>query len=208
MLLQEINTQEAPHYELAAIVKYFPNKHKTIIQQQAGKPHKLKYQGLDLFDEEGDGPALDAATHEVKRQVGAEEIKVDVLVTTPLGADLEYEAPIKDVQHVWTAYNPQNNTLLLGFDAWIDEEDFNAQWDKFFEEHTGEEFDYDNEEHERVFSQVHRNYMKIGFYGLLFEVTIHHSLEVEVELRYYSDGGFYKGTLGDPFVKAMGFIEL
>lgn len=206
MLLQEINTQEAPHYELAAIVKYFPNKHKAIIQQQSGKPHKLKYQGLDLFDEEGDGPALDGATHEVKRQVGAEEIKVDVNVTTPLDADLEYEAPIKDVQHVWTAYNPHNDTLLLGFDAWIDEEDFNAQWDKFFEEHAGEEFDYDNDEHERIFSQVHRNYMKIGFYGLLFEVSMKHG--VDAELRYYSDGGFFKGTLGDPFVKAMGFIEL
>lgn len=208
MLLQEINTQEAPHYELASIVKFFPNKYKTIIHQQAGKPHKLKYQGLDLFDEDGDGPALDGAVHEVKRQVSAGDIRMGYRLPTPLGASFEYEAPIREAQRVWTAYNPHNNTLLLGFDAWIDEEDFNTHWDKFFEEHTGEEFDYDNDEHERIFSQVHRNFMKIGFYGLLFEVTINHRLKVEAELLSYSDGGFFKGTLNDPYVKSLGFIEL
>lgn len=206
MLLQEINTEGAPSFELANIIKYFPKTYLKIIHQLVGKPHKLKYQDLDLFDEDGDGPALDAATHEVKRLIAAEEVKVDVSVSTPLGDSFEYEAPIKDVQHVWTAYDPKNDALLLGFDGWISEDDFNEHWDEFFEEKTGEEFDYDNDEHERIFSEVHRNYMRIGFYGLLFEVKM--PGHIEAELRYYSDGGFFKGTLKDPFVRDLGFIEL
>lgn len=209
MLLQEINAEGQQSFELANIVKYFPKTYLKIIHQLSGKPHKLKYQGLDLFDEDGDGPALDGAVAEVKRQIAEGDCKVDINLPTPLeGGDLEYDAPIKDVQHVWTAYEPRSNKLLLGFDAWIDEEDFNAAWDKHFEESTGEEFDYDNPEHEEIFSRVHRNYMKIGFYGLLYEVQIKPSMEVDAEFRYYSDKGFFKGTLNDPFVKALGYIEL
>lgn len=209
MLLQEINTQEAPHYELASIVKFFPNKYKAIIQHQVGKPHKLKYSGLDLFDESGDGPALDAATSEVKRLIARGDVEVDVSVPTPLGEPMEYSAPIKDAQRVWTAFEPGTNSLLLGYDAWIDEEDFNTAWDKFFQEQTGEEFDYDNDEHEHIFSQVHRNYMKMGFYGLLFEVIITYpDKEVEAELRAIGSNGFFKGVMSQHHVKSLNVVEL
>ena len=203
MRLQEIADLDASHYELASIVKTFPNKYRDIIQHQAGKPHKLKWQGQDLFAESGDGPALMALVVNVKRLLQEDEVKVDIHLPTPLG-DFEYEASIRDVQHVWTAYKPDSDALLLGFDGWIDEEDFNTHWDKFFEEQTGEEFDYDNDEHERIFSQVHQRYLKVGFYGLLFEVERSSS----PELMYYSDNGFFKGTLSDPFVKRLDFIEL
>ncbi len=208
MLLQEINAEGEQSFELANIVKYFPKTYLKIIHQLVGKPHKLKYQGLDLFDEDGDGPALDGAVAEVKRQIDAGDCKVDINLPTGMRVDLEYQADIKDVQHVWTAYEPKSNKLLLGFDGWINEDDFNAAWDKYFEEQTGEEFNYDNEEHEEIFSRVHRNYLKIGFYGLLYEVEIKPSLEIDAEFRYYSDRGFFKGTLNDPFVKTLGYIEL
>ena len=209
MLLQEINAEGENPFELANIVKLFPRTYLKIIRQLVGKPHKLKYQGLDLFDEDGEGPGLHAATTEVKRHIAAGDCKVDIALPVPeLHGFLEYEAAIKDVQHVWTAYDLHNNKLLLGFDAWISEDDFNEQWDSFFEATTDEEFDYDNPEHEEIFSKVHQTYMKIGFYGLLYEVSMSPHMVVDADLLFFGNDGFFKGVLGGPFLKSMRFVEL
>jgi len=213
MLLHEITEHGEPVYELSSIVKSFPNAYRKVIEKMRGGD-KLLYHDQPLFDADGgNGPALGDAVGDVKELIDRDEVKVEENMFIPdfeidgeviEGDNWEFDLPVKEGQHVWTAYDPKANALLLGYDAWVNEEDFNKEWDKFFEEKTGKEFDYDNDEHREVFDYAHKQFQKMGFYGLLFE---YNPIDGP-DLRYHSGNGFFKGTLNDPFVKNIGYIEL
>lgn len=213
MLLQEIKNDDA--LELANIVRDFPKVYVKIIRQLAGKPHKLKYQGLDLFDEDGVGPVLHDAIKEIRRRINVDrKYSVDVCIHAPLGGryqhldELPFEATVADVQHVWTAYIPSKNSLLMGFDAWINEEDFNSEWDNYFQQRTGEPFDIDNETHEALFAIAHRNFINLGFFGLLFVVSVSAGGVLDINLLDSCQNGFFKGMVNNPFLNSIEHIEL
>jgi hypothetical protein len=184
--------------ELKDVVKYFPTQHKKAIKTFM-KTGRLVFGGQQVFDAGGDnGEGLDEALQHAKKLLDHEFVEITVHMNaagTKLQGDddythFEYEAHIQEKTETWIGYDTKANHLLLGFDCWIDEEDFNQEWDEKFEQCFGEEFDMDNEEHEKVFNRAWKEYNSSVLFGAVVQVTENMHAEMEMPIM---EGGFYRG---------------
>lgn len=190
--------------ELANVVKSFPNKHGEALQRLWGKS-RLVWHGKKFFDEHGDlGPAyqdaITAAKHHIEHSAGAIENSIEFdgeIDGQEVSGTIDWESKIdSDMQECYLGFDPKNDTLIVGFDGWINEEDFNEAFDKQFKKETGIEYDMDNKEHEAIFNKVWKEYQekKLGFYGVAYEVTFDGTEEDAEEALPPMAGGFYRGT--------------
>jgi len=180
----------------------------------------LMWHGMRFFDQDGDtGPAYDKSIAAVEEAFDVDDIKAESSMylnannyvaqqhsggdehdddMPPGEAEIEWEETFyfKECQEVYIGYSPKRDKLYVGFDAWGNDEEFNNAFDKAFEEATGEEHNLDKEEHDELYREVWKEYTdgKMGFYGLLFEITDHNG-EFHAELAYDPmQGGFYRGV--------------
>lgn len=193
--------------EVATIVKdRKPEIAKKYLRAMWGKP-RLAYNGMPFF---GSGDTayekIDAAVESAVKNGLEVEMSIPVEGTDDLDMDeLNYQASIADTQEVYLGYDPKDNTLYVGVDAWLREEDFNEAWDREFENATGEAFDDENDEHQKVFNSAWKEYRDSGFVGILFKLS--NDLD-DAEDVITMPGGFYAAIYRGSELKRMGLIDL
>lgn len=201
MKLTDIIVQEeapAGPIELSDLTKYFPNTYRKAIQTLI-KSDRLVFNGEKLFKKDGDyGPALDQASANAEALLKDEDNTIDFRVEMDGsvadiddGGEFSADYPIDDAEEVYIGYDPRRKKLIVGFDAWLDEDIFNQDWDEQFERIFGEEFDYDNPKHEAIFDDAWEKFKKGAFMGLVVEVDEDGNATFE-DMPY--EGGFYKGA--------------
>lgn len=189
--------------ELKDVMEYFPSQYRKAMKAFA-KNGRLRFGGDVLFATDGDnGPALLDAIKVAKRFLKDEPFELEIDFNTentdlsePHGGDrhpgFTLEAYAGESECVWVGYDVKADKLLLGFDAWINEDVFNDAWDEEFEQAFGEDFDMDNEDHEKVFAKAWKEFSnKQSMFGAVVEVNsgMHASME-----DMPSEGGFYRGS--------------
>lgn len=205
------------HVDIEDLIKHFPNNHKKAIEKLWGGD-RLTWNGISFHSDGGiyDGK-LDKAADSWGKNGGELHVEVsDIPFTTEDGEtksiEVNFEQPInpsKDGQEVYMGIDPQTGDLYVGYDIWSNEEDFSAEWDKAFENETGEVFDYDNPAHAKAYTAAHKEITSGGNW-MLFKLEKDgddFSFELEDE---GGDGTFYssKGRGGHTQAKNMGLIDL
>lgn len=190
--------------ELKAIVDAFPKHHGKAFQKLWGG-NRLMWHGMPFFANNELGDAY------VKAEEAAEAFIADGYNTDAridisgevdgndehgdVSWDVEFEAENK--QECYLGYDPTRDALYIGFDAWSNEDEFHTAFDEAFQETWGVPYDSDNEEHAAIFSEAWAEYkeMKLGFWGLIFEITVDGNNEMTAEEALPPmTGGFYSGT--------------
>ena len=215
LLKELLSLQESPDVpvELKDIIKAFPQNHGKAIAKLWGT-RRLVWHGMRFFDHDELGEAYKKAEDAVEEYMAAEDVKVDLSLEldaaklvydneedsdAPGHATIEWEAEVdfNDCQEVYLGYDPKKDKLYIGFDAWGNsdaEEAFNDAFEDAFEEATGTKFDDDNEEHQELHQEIWDQYVKMGFFGLIFEITDMHGDFSAEEAMAPMNGGFYRGT--------------
>jgi hypothetical protein len=205
--------EEAPAgqpIELKELTKYFPNTYEKAARTLA-KSGRLMFGGEAVFTKSGEyGPALERAIAEAEALLKDESSTVNIrLELDGTVADIdehgEYDVdyPVTEAQEVYVGYSARGNKLIIGFDAWLDEEIFNQDFDKQFEETFGLDFDMDDDGHEKIFNATREQFQKYSFMGLVVEVNEDFYATFE-DMPY--EGGFYRGA--HPKLKSRRIIDL
>jgi hypothetical protein len=198
--------------ELHDVVKFFPNTYKKVFAAKWGKVGSLTYHGHPFFanDAAGEhdiGSAYEGIDGAVEDLVNDDDFKIEVNLTMDLSDfesdsdtmqfdshDFSFDCKVSEKQEVYLGYSVKENCLYAGYDAWIREEEFNDAWDKEFENATGEMFDMDNPEHDKVFQKVWQKFRDEMFFGMLFRITERNGNWHAEEHFAPMMGGFYKGV--------------
>lgn len=203
MLLQEIsdNPNETVA-ELSVLKQAFPKSWRKIVEQLVKKQSRLKFAGYDIYDVTGFGPAIYGLTNAFKEVVKQGKVEVEVEFKTQQYTDM---VPIHDANLVAIYYSHKDNCIFLGYDAWIDPEDFNRSFDAFFEKENDEPFDYDNPDHEEVYDHAVQEFNKVGMYGLLIKGTYASGFP-RLDVFHEAARGFFKGI--EPLIQPLDLIKL
>ena len=195
--------------ELKDIVKAFPSKASKAIDKLWGGP-RLVYHGMQFFDGDGLGLAYEKAEEAAKAEMDDHEVELSFHVggTDELDMDdYNFTTKVEDAQECYLGYDPKHDVLYIGYDAWLDENDFNEKWDDEFKKATGKVFDMDDEEHQKVFDSAWEEWKKMGGYGMLFRLTPRgKAFSADVVLE--DAGGFYRGIYRGPAFKRLGLIDV
>lgn len=207
--LLELYEAEVP-VELQKLVASYPTHHGKAIEKLWGGS-RLVWHGERFFDHDDLGPAYKKAEEAALQKIDdgittSTSVPIDAThYVADIGkedeetghADVEWEVEFerRDVQECYLGYDPKKDKLYIGFDAGVGEEGFNDAFDDAFEEATGESFDMDNSDHYDIYeaSRSEFNANKLGFWGLLFEITNHDGHYEAEEIAAFPDG-FYKGV--------------
>jgi hypothetical protein len=204
--------------EVKDIVTNFPIKATKAIQALWGKD-RLEYHGMKFFDGKEFGEAYDAIHNavdehldegfEVEESIPLDSDLVDAIDKKSRWNDFEFSMKIEkhDYQEVYLGYNPKNDHLVYGVDAWFNEDDFNEQWDKEFKENFGIDFEMDEETHHKLFMSVFEQYKKLSFTGIMFDLVLH-GKEFKVVDSDYAANGFYQGLYKTQHFKSHGLVDL
>lgn len=205
-----LESEEAGPVEVADIIRNFPSQHKKALQKLWGGP-RLVYHGMPFFDEIYDkiGPVLEAAQKrvEVELSIQLDERLVQAINPKADWDEFEFSSKVADGQEVYMGYDLKADSLYVGIDAWIDEEDFNSEWDKQFKRNMKEEFESDEPSHQKLFNAVHKQYQKLGFQGVLFKLNKVGRSFKAVEVMT-NEKGFYQGTYKSGEFKSLGLVDL
>lgn len=130
--LLQINeeNQEAPSgpIELKDVAKYFPKNAQKAVNKMI-ETDRLVYDGANVMDNVYD------AVHKIAKREMNRDLKGTVMINyskefkgkddSVVEFDIdEVEVEISDTQDVYLGYNLKNDTFIMGFDAWLDEDDF------------------------------------------------------------------------------------
>ena len=215
------DAEQAAPAELKDIVAGFPTKAKQAIRALWGKD-RLEYRGMKFFSGGEFGKAYDKANDAIEAFVKAGfkiEVSIPVkdssrveAIDPDSGFDaFEYEAEVADSQEVYLGYKKDEDKLYLGVDAWLEEESFNENWDKEFKRQFGTRFEYDEDSHQMLFNDIWSQYSKMGFIGVLFELTWNASQdEFHVEDVQVSEPGkgFYQGIYNTSTFKSLNLVDM
>ena len=195
-----------------------PARQKAALNALWGKD-RLEYNGMKFFSGNNLGPAYkkaEAAAEEAIKQ--GTEVRVSIPLPGNLvdaidpdahWDDLEYEATIADKQEVYVGYSPKNDQLYIGYDIWLDENDFNDAWDREFENAFGERFDDEDEDHQALFDAAWKQYRDYG-HGILFELN---DDLTDANVALSSDevgrpGMFYQSIHNSSPFKNLGLVDI
>ncbi len=208
-LLEAVESAPAGPIELKDLIKYFPGTYAKAIAKMWGKD-RLVYKGMKFFDKGGLGEAYDKANDAIEAWIKDEDNKVEVALPVNVGImdEFIYEASIDDVQEVYVGYRPDGDELYVGVDAWLDENDFNENWDREFKKASGETYDEENEEHSDAFHTAWKEYTSMGGYGILFHISFSPSGQAEATVELESQGGFYRGVRAMSPFKSLGLVDI
>jgi len=198
IVIKEAAPEGDKTYELKEVVKYFPNTLEKAVKTLA-KSGRLTFSGELVFTKSGEyGPALKQAIAEAEALLNNEETTIDVrteldgsVADIDDGGEFNDDYPVDEFQETFVGYAWKGDKLVIGFDAWLDEEIFNQDWDKHFEETFGEDFDMDNPKHEKIFNKAHKEFKDLAFLGLVVEVN--EDFHATMEDLPFPDG-FHKGA--------------
>lgn len=212
--LKIFEAEQAPAgpIELKDLIEYFPGNYAKAIQKMWGKD-RLVYKGMKFFDKGGLGEVYDKALEAIDEWYRDEDNKVNVYLPIPDGDNLgmtefEYEASVESLQEVYVGYRPEGDRLYIGVDAWLDENDFNDEWDRKFKSETGKEYNEEYEDHSALFHDAWKKYTNMRGYGILFHVTFSSGGAAEVEVELESQGGFYGGVRKMSPFKSLGLVDV
>jgi hypothetical protein len=200
-ILQELLTllEEKP-IELRDVLEYFPKHHGKALEKLWGGS-RLMWHGDRFFANNELGPAyehsLNAATEFMKNDYET-NVNMDIEDSEGDVQSMEFDVHFnpEDGQECYLGYSPKHDTLLIGFDIGVSEDEFNEAFDNAFKEHHGEEHDMDHEDHQKIFSKVWEDYkrQKYNFWGVLFEITHGDNSQYVAEEAFPPmPGGFYGG---------------
>ena len=173
--------------DLKDVAKYFPKNAQKAVNN-LNRNDRLAYAGKSVFDELY-SDIEDAA----KRKIGRDqttEMSVDFEGTLKdkKGNDVEayietVEVEVGDMQEVYLGYHPQSDVFVMGFDAWINEEDF---WEELEKQFKTQGVNTDSEDFDEACNGI---WNKV-------KATMMCSIMVQLEI---SDSGKVKATKVDDF---------
>lgn len=205
-----LESADAAPIEVADVIKNFPSQHKKALQKLWGGP-RLVYHGMKFFDEIYDqiDDVLTKAmeTVEVDISIPLDERFVHAINPKSQWLDFEYSCRVDDMQEVYMGYDPKSDSLYVGIDGWINEEDFNEEWDKQFKRTMREDFEHDEPAHNKLFADAYKKYQKLGFQGVLFKLN-KRGRSFKASEVMSNDKGFYQGTYKSPDFKELGLVDL
>lgn len=172
--------------EIADVVKNFPNKKREAVIALLDKG-RLHWHGKEIMQE---------WYPELEEAVGAfvedgDGYSFESSLDVPDGEDVlevEWENKLgkRDMQEVYLAYDALNDEMIIGYDVWTMEDDFNEGFDKAWAE------DGSGDDEDGVFAEAWELYKaQGGFYGMTFRVKPDGSVEEDIPPIA---GGFYKSV--------------
>jgi hypothetical protein len=202
--------------ELKDVIQAFPKHHgKALSKLWGGK--RLVWHGMRFFDDNELGEAYDKAEKAAEEYIENgynTDVHLDFNGTVD-GEDIDdtmtwdVQFSKDEKQECYLGYDPKRDVLIIGFDAWANEDEFNEAWDKAFEDAVGTEYDHENEEHEAMYKDVFDEYKNsAGFWGLCFEISFDDGNMTAEEALPPMSNGFYKGSY--PVLKRQnpGIVDL
>ncbi len=186
--------------ELTDLITNFPNKYKKAIADQWGK-NRLSFKGLSFFGDNGIYDQLDRAVAKFAEANKFDGIEVEMESVAEYDGktiSIEYSDtsdPTKYGQECYMGYSPKKDVLISAYDTSLQEDAFNETFDDAWKSTFGrkEEFDFDNEEHEKVYNDLWDKFKNARVY-VVFEVNVVGKtvkITKQVDLPYRLDKGFY-----------------
>lgn len=165
--------------DIKDVVKYFPKQGDKAIHAFARKG-RLQFGGKTLYDADYEpGAGLNKAIKAAKDAIDDEEVEVRVGMAGS-NEDFEFHSKVEDASEVWVGYDTESNELLIGFDCWTSEQDFNDAWDSQFEKNFDEEFNMDDYDHEKIFNKSRKEYIDgYSMVGMLVIVDSKYNARIE-----------------------------
>lgn len=203
--------------ELKEIAKFYPKKAREAILA-LGRKGRVLYKGEPLFSPTGGisvlyENAIDAGTEYLKNVELERSVPMDIEVDDEVWDSYEYESRVDDSQEVYLGYRAADDCLYIGYDVWLEENDFNDNWDKQFKKYLGEEFDHENEQHAKIFDKAWKYFINHGF-SVLFKLTYAQNAQFKAHEELRSDhisdkaGMFYEGIYRTSAFKSMGLVDI
>lgn len=182
--LLALTESSAAPVEIADVVEHFPNKKREAVLALLDKG-RLHWHGKEIMQEWY--PKIEDAVGDFIEDADAFDASLDV----PDGDDIltvEWENKLdkREMQEVYLAYDASNDEMIIGYDVWAAEDDFNEGFDKSWQENGS------GTDEEEVFAAAWELYKDQGiFYGVSFRVKPDGSVEEDIPPM---PGGFYKGV--------------
>lgn len=200
LLEAENNNNDTKPVELKDVTKFFPKGHKKAVSSLLSKG-RLVWNGKVVIAEDGSyGPALEQAHTKAESFLKKEKLEIEIDTDDDV---LVIEDKPAEVQEVYAGYSKSDDTLLIGFDVWMDEEVFNQDWDDHFEKVQGETFDMENSSHEKQFKRAFKEWQDKSFRGVLVSVTSSGKCSIVID----SAKGFYAGVYRSNSFKSLDAID-
>lgn len=215
LLKELLSLHEAPvaPIELKDLIKAFPHQHEKAIRHLWGTP-RLMWNGMKFFNNGDLGKAYTKSLDAVEESMSSEDVEVELSLQldasklvydnsedddVPGHAMVEWNAGVdfNDCQECYVGYDPKKDKLYVGFDASANydaEQNFNEAFEDAFQEATGKSFDDSDEDHFEIHQELWDQYVKMGFFGLIFEITDHGGVLSAEPAMAPMTGGFYRGT--------------
>ena len=204
--------EEAPEgdkpIDLNDLLEFFPNTYKKAVSTLA-KSGRLTWGGKKVFTKDGDyGPALEQAVADAESFLKDEKIEITLELDGAVAdldehSDFTGEYELDEHQEVYVGFATRGEKLMIGFDVWLDEDNFNQDFDKEFETAFGEDYDGDNPDHEKIFNHTRDQFLKQSFVGVLVGVDQDGNCDIE----HSAPGGFYKGIYNDSIFKRLNAVD-
>lgn len=187
--------------ELADIIKAFPKYHSKAISKLWGG-ERLTWKGKSFFTGDDWGPAYKEADKAAKREVKNQDTFEENIEISGKTDDKNHRIEVNwdekidpsDISEVYVGYNPKNDKLYIGYDAWTESLKFEEAYEKAFEETVGREIDDKNNDDTKLYQSATKKYRAegYGFWGLIFEVSFNGTSMEADEVISIMNGGFYK----------------
>lgn len=190
-LLEAITEGDTPEsFELKDIVTNFPTKYDKMIKALWGKD-QLTYKGKKLFADGLLGPVYEGAIKAAEKELGRMTIEFE-LPDPEDGGDsfmsidnMRFE---EDAQEVYLGYDPKQDQLFIGFDAWLSEDLYNDATQKF---------DDSDPEVEKGLNAAWKFFSDHRFYGVLLDLDTSDGVRFRASENQdvgSQPGGFYKAV--------------
>lgn len=211
MKLNEIHSQVRPStLELKPLVKYYTaqGRHDDLqakLGQEWGKS-RLTYKGKPFFGGNALGEAYEKAEAAARRVMRDDGFTIDFHVEMPSGFAVLH-LHVDDAQENYLGYDADSDTLYIGFDAWLNETEFNEEWERVFRQVERESFDEDDPEHSAAYNNAWKKFTKEGMTGILFHIVARGNVWRAEEIMT-QPGGFYRSIYRSELFKSIGLTDL
>lgn len=196
--------EEAPTgpVEIKDVAKFFPNTFDKAVKSLF-KQGRLTFGGKKL-DEHSIGHLDDLGVEHAM----AQQVPVHVEVQGHHGGydedtDVNYDSDVTDTNPVYVGYDKRGDKMIVGIDAWLDDNGFDDEFEKEFEQTYGEDYNNDNPDHHQIYEKAWKDLQDQMFVGLAVEVRPDGTVDAYGEPMA---GGFYKNK--DELLHGANVVDL
>lgn len=183
--------------DIKDVANFFPTKTQKAVDA-LNKDTRLTYAGKNIFDELYD-ELVDAASKKIEDETAEFSVEFEGQLPNKAGnmvdayvGDVEVE--IGDSQEVYLGYYPKGDLFVMGFDAWMNEEDFWEELEKQFRRQgVSTDTDVFDEACNKIWNDIKK---KSTMCSIMVQLEVNEKGQPKVTLVDVFMGGWYDNKFG------------